>query len=222
VNAYICPADTDAAALPGFALPAQASYGTSRGLQETIGFNWANQTPPDPTGKYFSTCNFGGGDGMFGPEGSVKLSDVTDGLGNTFLVGEMSRFRNEPPGSNFYFNKITALWQGPPWSSKTPFWSNDLRITGGAYQVPKLNAPPDTDGSVLSACFGAAVHPPDWITVPACQNLGQFGFRSLHPDGANFAFVDGSVKFIKDRVKLTIYRALGTRAGGEVISADQY
>ena len=33
---------------------------------------------------------------------------------------------------------------------------------------------------------------------------------------------DGSVKFIKSTINLQTYRALGTRAGGEVISADQY
>jgi prepilin-type processing-associated H-X9-DG protein len=221
VPSYICPADTPAAEPRGYTTSAQASYGTSRGLQETIVFNWANKSPPDPTGMYFSTCNYGGGDGMFGPEGNVRISDVTDGTHNTFLVGEMSRFLNEPSGSNFYFSSSTALWPGPPWN-KTPFWSNDRRITGGAYQVPRPNSPPDTNGDVFSACFGAVVHPPDWIAIPACQNLGQFGFRSLHPGGVNFSFADGSVRFIKSSINLTIYRALGTRAGGEVISRDLY
>jgi prepilin-type processing-associated H-X9-DG protein len=222
VTSYICTSDTDAAGSSGHIIPAQASYGASRGLQETIIFNWANKIPPDATGKYFSTCNQGGGDGMFGTESQVRISSVTDGTSNTFFFGEMSRFKNEPSGSGFYFNYITASWGGPPWSSQTPFWPNDLRITGGAYQVPRLNAPPDTDGSVLSNCLGAATHPPDWVIVPACQSLGQFGFRSLHPGGSNFAFADGSVKFIKDSINLETYRALGTRAGGEVISADSY
>jgi hypothetical protein len=33
---------------------------------------------------------------------------------------------------------------------------------------------------------------------------------------------DGSVKFVKNSVSLPIWRALGTRAGGEVIGADSY
>jgi hypothetical protein len=33
---------------------------------------------------------------------------------------------------------------------------------------------------------------------------------------------DGSVKFIKDTVNLQTWWALGTRGGGEVISADGY
>jgi prepilin-type processing-associated H-X9-DG protein len=67
-----------------------------------------------------------------------------------------------------------------------------------------------------------AAFPPDWINVPACANLGQWGFRSLHPEGANFAFADGSVKFIKQTISKSTYRALGTRSGSEVLSADQF
>jgi len=55
-----------------------------------------------------------------------------------------------------------------------------------------------------------------------CTNWGQIAFRSLHPGGVNFAKADGSVMFIKNSVNLLTYRALGTRAGGEVISSDQY
>ena len=33
---------------------------------------------------------------------------------------------------------------------------------------------------------------------------------------------DGSVRFIKQTIAQPIYHALGTRAGGEVISADAY
>ena len=47
-------------------------------------------------------------------------------------------------------------------------------------------------------------------------------FGSLHPGGANFAMSDGSVRFLKSTINMTIYHALGTRAGGEVISADAY
>jgi prepilin-type N-terminal cleavage/methylation domain-containing protein/prepilin-type processing-associated H-X9-DG protein len=46
--------------------------------------------------------------------------------------------------------------------------------------------------------------------------------QSNHPGGANFAFSDGSVRFIKDSVNMLSYQSLGTRAGGEVISADSY
>jgi prepilin-type N-terminal cleavage/methylation domain-containing protein/prepilin-type processing-associated H-X9-DG protein len=45
---------------------------------------------------------------------------------------------------------------------------------------------------------------------------------SQHPGGVNVAFGDGSVKFIKSSVAQTVWWALGSKAGGEVISADSY
>jgi prepilin-type N-terminal cleavage/methylation domain-containing protein/prepilin-type processing-associated H-X9-DG protein len=45
---------------------------------------------------------------------------------------------------------------------------------------------------------------------------------SAHPGGINVCMGDGSVKFIKDSVNLQTWWALGTRNGGEVISADAY
>ena len=49
-----------------------------------------------------------------------------------------------------------------------------------------------------------------------------FGTSSRHPGGVNVNFADGSVKFIKETIATATWWALGTRAGGEVISADQY
>ncbi len=48
------------------------------------------------------------------------------------------------------------------------------------------------------------------------------GFKSHHPGGANFVFVDGSVHFIKQSIAMPTYCALGSRNGAEVVSADSY
>jgi prepilin-type processing-associated H-X9-DG protein len=65
----------------------------------------------------------------------------------------------------------------------------------------------------------------DWDSVD--ENDGGPTYMSLaatsnHPGGVNVLFADGSVKFIKDTVNASTWRALGTIAGGEVISADSY
>jgi len=49
-----------------------------------------------------------------------------------------------------------------------------------------------------------------------------FGFRSVHNGGSNFAFVDGSVHFLKASISQPTFNALGTRNGGEVLNADAY
>jgi prepilin-type processing-associated H-X9-DG protein len=41
--------------------------------------------------------------------------------------------------------------------------------------------------------------------------------RSYHPGGVNAALADGSTRFLGDSTDLTVYRALGTRQGGDVV-----
>jgi prepilin-type processing-associated H-X9-DG protein len=45
---------------------------------------------------------------------------------------------------------------------------------------------------------------------------------SRHPGGVNLVIGDGSVRFIKDTINVSPWRALGTIRGYEVISADSY
>ncbi len=46
--------------------------------------------------------------------------------------------------------------------------------------------------------------------------------NSNHAGGVNCLFADGSVKFLKDSVAWSVWWGLGTKSGGEVISADSY
>jgi len=49
---------------------------------------------------------------------------------------------------------------------------------------------------------------------------GVIGSSSSHPGGVNTLRMDGSVRHVKDQVDLRLWRALGTRSGGEIISAE--
>ncbi len=225
IASYVCPSDQPSLPIniPQYTIAiAQGSYGMNRGRWENIYFNWAVAAFPDPGQPYTSTCNYGGGDGMFMPESVVRIADVIDGTSNTFMLGEMSRFPNEPTNI-FQFMGLTAAWGDSTYSP------SGVRVTSGAFVVPALNSPPDTTptGVTFNACFAGTVQPPDWLknsAIPGgpCNTLGQWAFRSFHPGGGNFAMGDGSVKFIKNSINLVTYRALGTRNLGEVVSADQY
>lgn len=47
-------------------------------------------------------------------------------------------------------------------------------------------------------------------------------FASMHEGGAFFTFGDGAVRFLSENMDLTVYRALGTIAGNEVIDDEDY
>jgi len=53
-----------------------------------------------------------------------------------------------------------------------------------------------------------------------CSN--KFAVYAFHPGGANVVMADGSTRFLKETVSIDVFAALLTRAGGEIISADEY
>ncbi len=78
-----------------------------------------------------------------------------------------------------------------------------------------INYPTPQNCDTCAGGFGT----PNWASRCSYANTG---FKSHHPGGANFLFVDGSVHFLKQSIAMTTYCALGSRNGGEVISADAY
>ena len=46
--------------------------------------------------------------------------------------------------------------------------------------------------------------------------------RSNHPDGVNVLFGDGSVHFVRSDLNGSIWRALATVSGSEILSAGDY
>ena len=229
VSTYVCPSDTIAGPSPiGHIVTTQCSYGMSRGQHENIFYSWALNPVPDPSQPNYQNCNADGGDGAFGPDIAFRFADFNDGVSNTFLFGEVSRFIQEGNWSNWHFWQYTGNFQPPPWNGINP-WNEIGRPATGVFVIPLPNSPPDQTGQIGATCFATTRQSPDWFDpvknaagLPACRQLGQWGFRSLHPGGINFAFGDGSVRFIKNSVDWMTYRALGTRAGGETVGADQY
>jgi prepilin-type processing-associated H-X9-DG protein len=124
---------------------------------------------------------------------AVRYEDITDGSYCTLFVGEKMHSPSELG-----------------WASGT---RASLRNTGSP-----LNGPVGT-----KAVAGAATDGESDAAAPAGDPAALVGgFASRHPGGANFAFGDGSVRFIKSTVSPSIYQLLGNRADGEIIDADKY
>jgi len=63
------------------------------------------------------------------------------------------------------------------------------------------------------------------INERSCTNgslmqQGAWSAGSLHPNGANVLFADGHVRFQIDSVRLNVWRALGSRNGGEPVALE--
>ncbi len=82
-------------------------------------------------------------------------------------------------------------------------------------------------GNTLRFNSYSHVNTPNGLTCTAedyrpGQAIDAITASSNHPGGVNACMADGSVRFIKDSVSVPTWWALGTRAGGEVISSDSY
>jgi prepilin-type N-terminal cleavage/methylation domain-containing protein/prepilin-type processing-associated H-X9-DG protein len=131
----------------------------------------------------------------------VKGKDGTNQLGQN-LVYAIASYRNGGAMNDYTACKASAI---PLWDYKGEYWTLQDTGRGGPYYHVM---PPNSRACAMSSAFG---------------NTDSFiGPSSLHPGGANLLLLDGSVRFVKDGVDVGIWTALGTRAGGEVVSADAY
>ncbi len=86
-----------------------------------------------------------------------------------------------------------------------------------------------TDGTSFTIMLVEAAKPVPW-TKPddlefdpaAAADASLFGAFSNHPGGFNALFADGSVRFIKRTINPAVFKAMITRASGEVIQADSF
>ena len=128
-----------------------------------------------------------------GTQAPATMASVTDGTSNTLIVGEVMPSR--AADSNFWFQNGALAGTTIPLN-----WNSNTVDPNGS------NCANGWQNGTLGCRFGAAAK----------------GFVSRHPGGANFAFADGSVHVLKATISLPTYCALGSRAGGEVLSADSY
>jgi prepilin-type N-terminal cleavage/methylation domain-containing protein/prepilin-type processing-associated H-X9-DG protein len=178
----------------------------------------------------YGMTNFGGS--------SVSLAGITDGTSNTAAFSE----RVKAIGNNLG-NTTAPFDTGKPTASlgTPPAVANNLEGQSQPYyQVCQQNPPKPVGSNQDAANFNDDnISGSTWVTgQPAntrylhvmppntwsCRSGLQIAHvaNSHHPGGVNVLFCDGSVKFIKSTIGLQTWWALGTRAGGEVISSDQY
>jgi prepilin-type N-terminal cleavage/methylation domain-containing protein/prepilin-type processing-associated H-X9-DG protein len=136
------------------------------------------------------------------PISRVRIASITDGTSNTVMIAEGAA---RPVGYN---HARTIYNQGGPVDGVI----NPTNGGGGAWADPFSYA--HLDGSSSDGIRGNGI-----CLINCTTNNEIYGF---HPGGANMLFADGSVHFFKESIDPRVVVYMITRAGGEVVSSDQY
>jgi prepilin-type N-terminal cleavage/methylation domain-containing protein/prepilin-type processing-associated H-X9-DG protein len=175
--------------------------------------------------------------GVFYENEALRDADIPDGLSGTVAVSETIRstaadtFATNPLGVFVITGNNSS--SGPPISNDGDYVSLCLTPTPAGFQATRgvrwhYGAPghtlyshrrPPNDKRV--DCRGGLPHStrsdPNWSYLSL-----NIAARGKHPGGVNSLFCDGHVQFIKNTVNVVTWQALGTRNGGEAVSADAY
>ncbi|MBI2827505.1 MAG: DUF1559 domain-containing protein [Planctomycetia bacterium] len=181
--------------------------------------------------------------GMFAYNMLNGAQQITDGLSNTFMMGEGAQ------GTKWQVKRGYGQAAAP--ASGTPFQPNQGWMPGQPMSKPVVQLA--LGGRAVGYQFGCTIERlntnPVMETIAfetalqysadqtACRNsmLGGkhhiSGFRASHPSGGNFLLADGSVRFILETIDFNVplsttnpplvsgvYQALSTRGGGEPAS----
>ncbi len=178
--------------------------------------------------------------------GPVTIGSIIDGTSNTGLISErmiasLTYYSTIATAGN---QKLRCQIHAPTGAAAGSGLAGALAMQQACASAPGTSVMRvcDTSGETWAFNF------PGWLTVNsynhfgtpnqiACTNdtdtsgdpakyyvtpMGSVPPNSFHSGGVNEAFADGSVRFIKNTISPTTWFALGSRAGGEVISADSY
>ena len=206
--------------LPGLRCPSDLnnpmpSIGGATNYQGNAG-NWVvfvivgpvNATAPPPNGIFYTGSQ------------NLRFADILDGTSNTALYSEkvLGSGNVGLPDPNF------DIFNGPNPGPTTPSTDDQavslcasVDVTNPANKFPIFDGAPWGDGQSNY----------NHVSLPNSRSCGWLSSlratmtaSSRHPGGVNVAFCDGSVHFIPNTIDLTIWRAMGSRNGGETFSYD--
>jgi prepilin-type N-terminal cleavage/methylation domain-containing protein/prepilin-type processing-associated H-X9-DG protein len=216
INSYNCPSDTPNA--PIIATVNTSSYPIVSG-NYNVNFGNTSSTQIQTYGTItflgapftdMGSPTFAGPGYPTTPAGTgyttIQLRSITDGLSNTMLTAEViiGQGTGGQYNSSFDLRGFFYWFAGAAFESYlTPNSTQpDLMQSAGYCVYPSPTNPPCAAASVITLTTNAA--------------------RSRHAGGVNTGLADGSVRYVKNSVNYSVWQAISTTHGGEVISSDAY
>ncbi|RUL85370.1 DUF1559 domain-containing protein [Tautonia sociabilis] len=192
----------------GSNIPNRSAFGPNRsrrlaefrdGLSNTLWISEGKAYTP-----YYRDCTGDGTLSNFGPGKTYDASNVPPPTADPYTVAPEYRGGCALRDGSSEGGHVEWVESGVHHAGFTTAWPPNKRIQGGPngeFAEIDLNSRREKIGGMSFAAITA---------------------RSYHPGGVNALFGDGSVRFIKESIDGFTWRALGTVAGGEVVSADAY
>jgi len=227
LNGLLCPSDS----APVLITISNGRFATHNYNMNTGSTYTVVQSPAVPLS--------GSPNGAFFENSRVGSADFTDGMSNTVAISETVRstpsstYANDPLGVFLITgdNRTNA----PPIISDADYVSRCLSLPSATTQFqatrgvrwhygapghtmynhrrPPNNSRPDCRGGIPHSDKSD----PNWSYLSL-----NITTRSKHPGGVSSLFADGHVQFVKNSIDLDTWQALGSRNGGEVVSADKF
>jgi prepilin-type N-terminal cleavage/methylation domain-containing protein/prepilin-type processing-associated H-X9-DG protein len=221
MSIFVCPSDINndkRTQFPPFTgLNATASV-TSYGVNAGDWFVWNGFNGPDARNAFLVNK-------------SRRIAEFVDGTSNTLLVTDVKvynplcgPFSPVPPGmtpTTVPPANADPFTVAPAYASCAPGMGHTFWADGNSHETSMTTAwPPNKTISNVSGAVELDYETA--LVVNGGPTYAALTARSYHPGGVNALLGDGSVRFVKSTIDGMVWRALGTVAGGEVISADQY
>lgn len=220
IPVYSCPSD------PRSDTPRDVSPRLASPLYPTTyGFNFGTWLVHDPVTNQI-------GDGVFGPNAKIGFRHLTDGTSNTLMASEVKAMqfygRNEPPsgGAAMPAESLEAVvaklpasftWCRPNGHTEWPdgrVHHQGFTTTAGPNAILRHAA----DSNQCPRGSDIDYTSQQEATSATAATYAIITSRSYHWGIVHSAMMDGSVRANTSSMRLGVWRALGTRAGGEVIS----
>lgn len=209
-----CPSDGQQAIFDNYnTVPGQPFAGTNYVVSTGSGVdtNYDTRAPTDGVFWCGSAASFR--DMTDGASSTVVWSETLLGLGHDSMGSQpedpnrqMARYPGGgmgPPGAGF----ATAPGHNPDLAAAAAAVSHWQGFRGGAWIW----------GREHTTTFNTYATPNFPVPDVMKNGYGWFAARSQHPGGAFIALGDGAARFVSDHVDLTLWRALGTCSGREVV-----